>query len=168
MTGDEFGSLVDDTYTSNRFMTAKSSSTEELDGRKVLKIEVGLDEQTAKNFVQKMGQSNLVKNILDKCRDELGSLDSSAEDAESNIENGKLTVWADRGKKQMVKLEASGDVVEDGETSSFGVVIEPGKGDVSIEEIGDDEKVNIKDLLSAFGVNSEMVQSLLQQGESEL
>jgi hypothetical protein len=68
----------------------------------------------------------------------------------------------------MVKLEASGDVVEDGETSSFGVVIEPGKGDVSIEEIGDDEKVNIKDLLSAFGVNSEMVQSLLQQGESEL
>ncbi len=167
--GDELGSLVDRTYTSNRFMTANSSSVEELDGRKVLKVEVGLDEETARKFGEKLGKSNLIQNIFDKCKDELSSLDSSSESSSGGFKNGKLTIWADRGKKQLVKLEASGETSEgDQKNSSFSLIVEPGKGDVEIENIGDDNKINIKDLLSAFGVDEGMLQSLVRQGESEL
>lgn len=167
--GDDLGNLVDSTYTANRFMTAKNSSTEELDGRKVLKVEVGLDEATAKKFGQKLSQNSLVKGVLDKCKDEFSGLSNNQDSSSTEFKNGKLTVWADRSKKQLVKLEASGEMVKDGESEGMlSLVVEPNKGDVSIEEIGEDDKVNIKELLSAFGVSPEMIQSLVSQGESEL
>lgn len=167
--GDELGNLIDKTYTSNRFMTSKNATTEELDGKKVLKVEVGLDKETAKKFGEKLGGSNLFKVLAEKCQDEFSSLNNSTEDSPNEFVNGKLTVWADRGKKQLIKLEASGDVIENGEkTMGVKFAVEPGKGDASIEAIGEDNKVNIKDLLNTFGISPEMVQDLVQQSESAL
>ncbi len=167
--GDEFGELVDGAYMSNRFITSKNSTEEVIDGKKVLKIEVGLDKEVAKKFVDKIAGDNSIKAIAEKCKDELSGVASSTEDSPNELLNGKLTVWADKGKKQLVKLEASGDVFEDGEkTMAVKLAVEPGKGDAAMEVIGDDDKVNIKDLLSAFGLSPEMLQGLVQQGESAL
>ncbi len=164
VSGDELGGVIDDTYTSNMFMTAKSSSEEVVDGKKLLKVEVGLDKEAAKKFGEDLKKNELVRAIADKCRDQFKSsgAEDSANDVSDDLQNGKLTIWADRAKKQLVKLEASGDMVTDGQkTGTMSLVIEPGKGEASIEEIKDEDKVNIKELMAMFGIDPTMLSGLV-------
>jgi hypothetical protein len=104
----------------------------------------------------------LPKSALTSSRDLAGEQSSGGQLSDS-LANGKLTIWADRGKKELVKLEASGDMMSDGaKTGEMSLTVEPNKGEATIEKIEDGDKVNIKDLLTMFGLSPEMLQGLAQ------
>lgn len=167
-TDKEFGKLVEKSYLDNRFMTVKSSSEEVVDDAKLLKIEVGLDEGAAKTFGKAMEESRQIKSIVESCTE--GSSASSGEAEETDdIQNGKMAVWIDRGKRELKMVEMSGETTEkDREETGFERI----SLNLKMVEIKNKiEKpmnaVNIKDLLAQFGVDESGLNSSQFDGDVE-
>ena len=157
----DFGKLVGDAYKDNRFMKVNNSSEEVVDGAKLLKIEVGLDQNVAKTFGENVGNSEQIKSIVKSC-DTAGSTASQAETEESDdFQNGKMTVWIDRGKRKIKMIEMSGETTqkdrEDAGIESLNFKIKIAEPKVKIEKPTD--SINIKDLLAQFGVDESTLNS---------
>jgi hypothetical protein len=156
---DTLGDSVSKMYKNNRFILAKSSSDEVVDGKKLLKVEVGVDSAKLDSFSAEMGKSEDIKKLASECGladDESGSADSSSE-----LKNGTMTVWVDRGKKELVKMEMSGDSFEDGQkVMNMKMVMGVKKPADKLEAPSD--VVNIVTLLQQFGIDPSMFNASAQ------
>jgi hypothetical protein len=146
----DLGDSVDKIYKGNRFFLAKSSSEEVVDGKKLLKVEVGLDQEKLKSFANEMYGVGEIKVLVEKCG--LAGEQNVATEAKDSLKNGKMTVWLDRGKRELVKLEASGDnFVEEKKTGDFKMAMTVNAPAAKLDAPTD--VVNIKELLQMFGID---------------
>jgi hypothetical protein len=144
-------------YRKNKFLLANNPTEEVVNGKKLLKVDVGIDEEKAGAFGREFGNLQQVKDLFGACG--LNSGESAVEEAEDDLSNGKMTVWLDRGKRELVRLEASGDGF-DQETKTNEV-----KFSMEVKEPGakleaPSEVVNIKELMEMFGIDPSMLQGL--------
>jgi hypothetical protein len=142
---------VDKIYRKNKFILANSSSTEVVNGKELLKVDVGLDKEKLKSFVQEVVKSDKVEKVVTDC--DLRNSDSdNPGDSSDGLKDGKLLVWVDRGKKQLVKLEASGSSPSADESFSkvkLTMVVDRPSGKLEAPK----DVVNIKDLMQTFGID---------------
>lgn len=88
-------------YDKNMFIDVKSKSKDTVDGKKVTKVELGLNEEKAKAFGKDLEQLEFVKK-LNKCLgDDKSATDTAAEEFKGDA---SFTVWIDSGKN-LVKFE---------------------------------------------------------------
>ena len=156
-----FGKMVGNAYKDNRFMKINNSSDEVVDGVKLLKIEVGLDQNAAKIFGKNVGDLEQIKSVAKSCNDASATTPETEVENVNDFENGKLTVWIDRGKRKIKMIEASGETNLD-EQEAVGLesinlnvkVVDPKE---KIEKPTD--SINIKDLMAQFGVDESTLNS---------
>jgi len=160
MDNDQLADTVDSTYKKNKFLTVKSEETETVNGQELLKMGVGLDQAKLKTFTEELGKSDDAKKVLDACG--MSGDSSSNEASGSELKEGKLTVWVNRGERELVKLEASGDSYSNGQKQgSLGVVVdvkEP-KGEIKAPT----DAVNILTVMQGFGLDPSMLSGAVAQ-----
>lgn len=155
------GDSVEKMYKKNRFVLAKSSSEEVVDGKKLLKVEVGLDNTKLDSFGAEMSESEEIAKLISSCGLDDYSDGSDTEDGSAKLENGTLTVWVDRGKKELVKMEAAGDSYEDG-TKVMGMTMTMSVNKPVEKLEAPTDTVNIVTLLQQFGVDPTMLSGATQ------
>lgn len=159
LANDSLGDSVEKMYKNNRFVLAKTSSEEVVDGKKLLKVEVGVDNTKLDSFGAEMSKSAEISKLVKDCGLEDDS--TSADSSSSELKNGTLTVWVDRGKKELVKMEAAGDSVEDGQkVMGMTMTMSVNKPAEKLEAPTD--VVNIITLLQQFGVDPSMLSGATQ------
>ncbi len=99
---DQINQLLD-MYDSNMFVTVKNTSSETVDGKKVTKYELGLDQNKAKDFAKQVEQMDYFKK-LKECAGEEASK-TNTDKAEDFKGDATFNVWIDKGKKQIVKIQ---------------------------------------------------------------
>lgn len=161
MENDELADKVDSAYKKNKFLVVKSESTETVDGQKLLKMGVGLDKTKLSAFGQEMAGSDAFKKTAEACG--INDEDSPSDTTDSSeLKNGEVTVWVDRGKKELVKLEAKGDTYQNGsKQGSLGVTVDVKEPKGSLSAPGD--TVNIMTVLEGFGLDPSMFAGVTQQ-----
>lgn len=155
---DALADSVDKLYKQNRFLLANNATEEKVGDKKLLKVEVGLDEAKFSAFAINLSKSDVAKKAIESCGLSTSSSDDSADDSE--LKNGKLTVWVDRGKKELVKLEATGDdyTKEGKKNMGMKMTMEAKKPAAKLE--APTETVNILTLLTNLGIDPAMLQGL--------
>lgn len=162
MANEELAGKVDGMYKDNRFFLAKSSSEEVINGKKLLKVEVGLDKTKLDSFAGGLKAMEEYKNLVDTCGiEESAALAGDDEDFDGDevMRDGKVFVWLDRGKKQLVKMEMTGDFYQDEEkymSASLTMDVKD-SSNVKLEEPAN--KINIMDLMRSFGLDPSMFES---------
>lgn len=160
MDNDKLADTVDSVYKKNKFLTVKSEETVTVNSQELLKMSVGLDQAKLTSFAAEVGKSDDAKKVLDACG---LTDDSSSDDAStSDLKEGKLTVWVDRGKKELVKLEASGDSYTNDKkegTLTVTVDVKAPKGEIQAPT----DAVNIMTVLQGFGLDPSMLSEAAAQ-----
>jgi hypothetical protein len=158
MANESLADKVDGMYKDNRFFLAKSSSEEVINGKKLLKVEVGLDKTKLESFANGLKATGEYKDLATTCGiNETETLKNEEDNiSKSTVKNGKVFVWLDRGKKELVKMEMTGEFFE-GErktmTASMTMDVKDGSN-VKLE--APEKKVNIMELLQKFGIDTSM------------
>ena len=120
--------LLGQLYQQHPFATIDSSSSDTIDGKKVAKYDVSLDNKTGGQFVDGLKDLSVVK-ALDKC-DKSKSLDKSAADQTSKASGTtKLTIWVDKKSKLISQIGYS----DNGETKD-NVKVAFNYGPISIDK----------------------------------
>lgn len=159
MENKELGETVDKFYMKNRFVTAKSSNEEVVDGKKLLKVEVGLDKEKLDAFGKQLVQEDAIKKLASDCGVDKpdSSTSQQASEAKDALRNTKVYAWVNRGKKELVKLEVTGDNYSEQGTKtgslSFKMDVKEPSGKIEAPT----EVVNIKELMQMFGVDPSML-----------
>lgn len=158
---EELADKVDSAYKKNKFLVVKSESTETVDGQDLLKMGVGLDQAKLGAFGQDMAGSEDLSKAVRECG--LGGGDPSKDSTEaSELKDGQVTVWVNRGKRELVKMEANGDVYDAGnKQGSLGVVVDVKKPKGEIKAPAD--AVNIMTVLQGFGLDPSMLSGATTQ-----
>lgn len=155
---DKLGDSVDKLYKQNKFLLAKSATEEKVGDRKLLKVEVGLDEAKFSAFAINLSKSDVAKKAIDSCGLSSNSGDQSTDDSE--LKDGKLTVWVDRGKKELVKLEATGDDYTKEGKKNMGMKMTMEAKKPAAKLAAPTDTVNILTLLTNLGIDPAMLQGL--------
>lgn len=155
MSQDEINQIMS-LYEQNSFVTIKNTSEDTIDNKKVTKYELGIDQQKAKEFGTSLNQVEAIKR-LDKCGKNSEDTTKAAEDFKGNVE---LTVWVDKGAKEIKKIGLNVDDDEGSLEADFVFNNDP----VNIEK--PEDAVPAMQLLSqlspVLGANPRALQSLEQ------
>jgi hypothetical protein len=137
-------------YKKHRFLLANNPVEEEVGGQKLLKVEVGLDEAKLKSFGDEFGKTTAIVDLVARCG--LDSEESTVNETTDDLRNGKMTAWLDRGKRELVRLEASGDSFEQEVKAAevkFSMSVKAPSGKLEAPT----EVVNVMQLVEMFGVD---------------
>jgi len=156
---DELGGSVDKLYKKHRFIIAKNAVEEKVGDKELLKVEVGLDQNKFNEFATELSKSDVAKKAIDDCGLSSDGNDNSSDDG-SELKNGKLTVWVDRGKKELVKLEATGDNFTKDRQKNMGMKMTMDAKEPAVKLEAPSDTVNILTLLEGLGINPAMLQGL--------
>lgn len=161
MDNEELGDSVDKLYKQNKFLLAKTATEEMVGDKELLKIEVGLDEAKFSAFAVNLSKSEQAKSVMDKCglTDEEDSTEESAGD---ELKNGKLIVWVDRGKKELVKLEATGDSYGADDKKTMGMKLTMDVKEPAAKLEAPSDAVNIMTVVQSLGVDPAMLSGASQ------
>lgn len=102
MNDEQIKQLVE-VYDKNMFINVKNSSSDTVNDKKVEKYELGLDKSKGQAFAKELENLDYFKKIKD-CTGDTGS-QSDSQSTEEFKGDATLTVWVDKGKKEMVKIE---------------------------------------------------------------
>ncbi|MDB5169113.1 MAG: hypothetical protein JWO41_469 [Candidatus Saccharibacteria bacterium] len=91
-----------DAYAKNKFATIVSSSSDTVDGKKVAKYEVSIDDDKAAAFGNTISSTPMIKK-LSSCNP---STSKDVTKAVGDHDKTPLTIWVDKGSKHVVKLAA--------------------------------------------------------------
>ncbi len=151
MDNDKLADKVNSEYKKNKFLVVKSEETETVNGQELLKMGVGLDKDRLNAFAAEINKSDDAKKVLDACGLNDDS-STSADSAGTDLKEGKVTVWVNRSKKELVKLEASGDSYSaDKKDATLTLTIDVKKPQGEIKAPSD--AVNIMTVLQEFGLD---------------
>jgi len=161
MSDKKLGDKMNGFYKGNRFLLARSSSEEVIDGKKLLKVEVDLDKDKLESFGLGLRNTAEYKDLMTVCGGDEEEADSAYETLPDNEEfrNSKTYVWLDRGKKELVKVEMGTEFYQEGEKVWVGKVTMGVKSATGVKIEAPTDKVNITDLLQSFGISPEMLNS---------
>lgn len=105
-----------DIYGESSFVQINSSSDEKINDKDAVKMELGFDEDKAKEFANNLEQTNLAKELKKCTGNEESSEEAEEKTDEMNTPEGdlKFYVWVDKSSKTFAKFEitASSDEVD--------------------------------------------------------
>ncbi len=121
-------------YSDNEFVDIKNKSSDTIDGRKATKMELDINKDKAKNFGKDLNKIDYFKKI-EECgnsSDKTKSGDKELKKAEDFKGSYELTVWVDKGKKEIVKIAVK--VSDTDGSADFDLVFNHDKVDIQKPE----------------------------------
>ena len=113
-------------YDNNQFVVIKNTTDDKINGQSVVKMELDIDKAKAKEFGKSLENVDFVKKI-EKCGGEdVAGTDDKQEEFKGTT---TFTVWVDKSKKELVKLE---------------LALKDDESDVKIDFTYNDDVVDIK------------------------
>ena len=93
--------LLEDQYKTNPFATIQNTSNDTVNGQKVVKYQLSIDDDKAATYGSKLGNLSLTKS-LNSCnkKTQSSSIDKNLRDHDKR----PLTVWVNKGSKQIVQI----------------------------------------------------------------
>jgi len=97
---DELNQVMD-IYEKNSFVTIKSTSEDNIDGKKLTKFDLGVDKNSAQSFANDLKQVDIFKKF-EKCSG--GNSGEAQKEADEFKGTTELTVWVDKSAKKVEKI----------------------------------------------------------------
>lgn len=162
MSNKDFENNLQELYKGNQFVIINNSTNEDLNGRKMLKIDANLDQGAGKNFVRGAVETEPFKKMLEECGTNLDDFKNSASTEpssnDSEFRNTKAYIWIDKKSREISKISFSADGYDNGRKS----------GDMTMdfdftvpqtEIVTPTDTVNLLDLMRDLGIDPQSVQN---------
>lgn len=111
---EKFGEFLTESYKNNMFFKSNGAEDVDLNGRKLMKIDVAVDQVKLRAFMNSVIDSEAAGKVMEACgvkKEDIKKSVSgdSSSTASEGMRNTKFYAWVNKSKRELVKMEMTGD-----------------------------------------------------------